>query len=242
MENQTLITKTFKEVHEELENEHMFLQKNHDIKNFQEKADFLNRVGFINSIATKLYDAIGNNHNIVEEYARKYHNQYKFIFKPQLARVCEKYNLFVRDTRYFMGDIPEKNIKEMMGFKAYINDLDIGPGNFIKNRIQWLHHFRNCFEGLDDINYKNEKVKISIKHFRENGLGHLIQIAAVKSLFHEEAFQISNSRILNEREMAAMYQVELDPIVLCQTIHGYIIITAWGDEANDELVVNQNNN
>lgn len=41
--------------------------------------------------------------------------------------------------------------------------------------------------------------------------------------------------------------VEQDPIVLCPIIHdngvnGFLIITACGDEASDELVVNQQMN
>ena len=34
----------------------------------------------------------------------------------------------------------------------------------------------------------------------------------------------------------------MDPIILFKTNHGRLIITAWGDEANDELVANQNSN
>lgn len=33
-----------------------------------------------------------------------------------------------------------------------------------------------------------------------------------------------------------------DPVVLQPIKNGYLIITAWGDEASDELVVNQINN
>ena len=57
----------------------------------------------------------------------------------------------------------------------------------------------------------------------------VVQIAAVKNLFAPSAFDKSNSRILkNDQELEAKNQVELDPIVLCETKHGYIIITAWG--------------
>lgn len=43
-------------------------------------------------------------------------------------------------------------------------------------------------------------------------------------------------------EVEPKNQVDLDPIVLCRTKHGYLIITAWGDEANDELIINENHN
>ena len=82
METQTITTKTFREVHAEIENEHLFLQQNHDIKNFYDKADFLSKIGFENSIATKLYSAIAANHDVANEYAEKYLGQYKFILNP----------------------------------------------------------------------------------------------------------------------------------------------------------------
>ena len=38
------------------------------------------------------------------------------------------------------------------------------------------------------------------------------------------------------------YENDADPIILFKTKHGRLILTAWGDEANDELVANQNLN
>lgn len=238
METQAITTKTFKEVHAEIENEHLFLQKNHDIKNFKAKADFLSKIGFENSIATKLYSAVAENHNVVNEYAQKYHGQYKFILKPQLERVCEKYNLFVRDTKLFLGDIPEKNIKDIMGFSVFVDDLPINESS----KHEWLDRYKHLVRGQNDFMGLSRSLRIPIEHFAEMRIGSLIQIAAIKSLFDEQAFAKSQARILNKTELAAKHQVELDPIVLCETKHGYIIITAWGDEANDELVVNQNHN
>lgn len=240
MENQTITTKTFKEVHAEIENEHLFLHKSHDIRNFKDKADFLGRVGFTNSIATKLYAAVAGNSNVIHDYARKYHGQYKFILKPQLERVCEKYNLFVRATNMFLGDIPEKNVKDMMGFSVYVDDLPIDRWN----HREWFSQYKHLIKGNEaaHITSMRPEPKIPIQNLREMRLGNLIQIAAIESLFDPIAFKDSRARILNRSELAAKHQVDLDPIVLCETKHGYIIITAWGDEANDELVVNQNHN
>jgi hypothetical protein len=67
-----------------------------------------------------------------------------------------------------------------------------------------------------------------------------IEIAAVQTLFTQSAFERDNSRLGNQtNELTATGQVDLDPIVMIKNYRGYIIITAWGDEANDELVVNQ---
>ena len=152
--------------------------------------------------------------------------------------MCEKYNLFVRDTNFFLGDIPEKNIKDIMGFSVFVNDLPIHE----RYREQWLKQYSHLVRGQNNFYSMQNSLRIPIEHFAEMRIGSYIQIAAIKSLFDEQAFAKSQARILNKTELAAKHQVELDPIVLCETKHGYIIITAWGDEANDELVVNQNHN
>ena len=46
--------KTFHEAHEEIEAESMLLTKQHDVKDYKSKADFLTGIGFANSIATRL--------------------------------------------------------------------------------------------------------------------------------------------------------------------------------------------
>jgi len=68
-------------------------------------------------------------------------------------------------------------------------------------------------------------------------------IAAVPSLFTAQAWARSNDRIEgNQRELSSFGKVELDPIFMLKNREGYIIITAWGDEANDELIANHNSN
>lgn len=234
-------TKTFREVHAELEAESTFLKKKRDTTQFTKKANFLKDCGFINSIATKLYDCIGYNHYVASNFETRYKGLYKFIFEPQLERVCEKYNLFVRDVQLFIADIPETNINHMMNFSLYTNDLPIGD-----RTVTWVDRIeragikiiRNEFESrisLSEIGKLSELARLDES---------IIQVAAVKEMFSPKAFEKSQSRIIRQEdvEAPAKGQVDLDPIVLCKVNGGYLIITAWGDEANDELVVNQNNN
>ena len=55
-----------------------------------------------------------------------------------------------------------------------------------------------------------------------------------------------SSRFLNyernkesiKRDEQSKFQVETDPIVLFKVNGGYLIVTAWGDEANHDFVVN----
>jgi hypothetical protein len=236
-------TKTFIEVHAELEAESTFIKKKHDIGDFKGKADFLTQCGFTNSIATKLYSDIAYRPFDPENYERKYGGIYKFIFESQLERVCEKYDLYVRRVNQFIGDIPEKNIKEMMKFKVYLQDLPIKIPNEAWLNTYEINVIPNSFNPAagSQINLSNVGKIEAISASRNRVI---IQIAAVKKMFSEEAFKESQARIIENEgyEPPPKNKVELDPIVLCKVKGGYLVITAWGDEANDELVVNQNNN
>jgi hypothetical protein len=248
-------TKTFKEVHADLEHEQIFLQQNHDVSNFKKKADFLSSIGFQNSIATKLYSSIAENNHFFRDYEKKYFGLYKFLLEPQIERICEKYNLYVRDLQYFLGDIPEDNIIQIMNFSVCLDDIkdyhlfytnnDFNPYQqnklvvnslpmFIKNNMEHL-----ILTGYSDyLTARPEQVRIPITSFKRFGLTNLLTIASVESLLSPNAFLNSRNRIESKPELAPKHKVELDPIVLFKTAHGYLVITAWGDEANDELVAN----
>ena len=230
----TIPVKTFKEVHEELEQESIFLQKNHNIDDFNFKAEFLKTIGFTNSIATKLYSGIVNSSNHIEHYNENYKGIYKFIIPAQLERICEKYNLYIRNLNFFLGDIPEKNIKDIINFSIDINDLDINDYYIEQITNNFRFRWSNTKIDLATLFETYSKLKINISSN--------LQIAAVENLFSSEAFKHSKERIINNAEIAPKFTVNLDPIVLFKVKHGYLIITAWGDEANDELVVNTNLN
>ena len=302
-------TFTFREVHAELEMENSLLLKEHNIEDFSQKSKFLNKIGFTNSKATKMYQAIVESDDYRKEFNIRYHGMYKFILKEQLERVCEKYNLFVRDLRFFAGDIPEKNIKDMMNFRVAIDDLIYFP-DWLIQRVM-MKNLENVKEGLDDTLVENldfydgikvkdlthatlskisrkrrpeierliksaigiefsQKIqlnevqdtldmifdKIANTYFsgnkrmlaentrmyrnRDSSWVANIEIAAVKTLFTNDAFSSDSSRLgTQQNELVATGQVDLDPIVMIKNYRGYIIITAWGDEANDELIVNQ---
>ncbi len=284
---------TFKEVHKELEMENNLLLKEHNVEDFAVKSNFLTSVGFTNSKATKMYQAIVSSEEYRKDFNRRYNGLYKFILTEQLERVCEKYNLYVRPLEFF-ADIPEKNIKDMMDFKFYIEDLIFIPDSVLMHyldssritlmydsnlvspydaKLDYVKENRKTLTKsvLEDLKLNTTKrfslseikdisnnivAKIVNKYYSGNS-SHFsstfrsrrvniiegLQIAAVENLFTPQAFQKSKSRILeNEAELIPTGQVDLDPIVMLKNNMGYIIITAWGDEANDELVANQNLN
>jgi len=315
MEIETALpTVSFKEVHEELENESLFLKNIQEggTGEYTEKGNFLGSIGFDNSIATKMYKAISTKAYRISEYEKEYHGLYRFILEPQLERVCEKYNLFVRPLGFFCGDIPAENIKHMQDFKLKFTHLPDGYQVYINNLIEYSlmsdHEHKMSF-GLENISHSSEhgrgqyaeylatqpdtsrerlrqilghdwqqkikaqsseislrvkskvnQLKIDMKELvnldkmmaawgvqATNGVdknNNRMVIAAIKDLFLEDAFATTTKRIDKGEfaEPVAKQQVDMDPIVMYETNDGYLIITAWGDEANDDLVANAKNN
>jgi len=248
MEDTIVIKKTFKDVHQDIDNEFIFLKQNHNTQDFRKKGDFLSNVGFKNSIATRLYKAISENPFKAQEYERKYFGQYKFLLKPQLERLCEKYDLYVRNPEFFLGDIPEKNVKDIMDFKVDISDLSNFSGLSYQKQMELietikknLNIFSNEFNKCEYEAHLDIPIEYIRRIDRELNIN-TIQIAAVKKLFDEKAFATSSARILDMPELEPIHKVELDPIVLCEVNGGYIVVTAWGDEANDELLFDQKQN
>lgn len=119
-----------------------------------------------------------------------------------------------------------------MNFKICIDDLPIGE----EYRRRLIGQFIGSSHSMM---FERKSPMIKIQDFAKFQLSGLIEIASIKSLFSDKAFEKSNDRIIGELEIEPKNQVDLDPIVLCRTKHGYLIITAWGDEANDELVLNE---
>ena len=240
-----IVKKTFKDVHQDIDNEFIFLKQNHNTQDFRKKGDFLIKVGFKNSIATRLYKAISDNPYRAQEYEKKYFGQYKFLLKPQLERLCEKYDLYVRTPEFFLGDIPEKNFSDIMGFKVDIRDLPNFDHLSYEKQLEIVRNIKKSLNIYDPLNENYHHFNLSIEHIRgmDRELNiNTIQIAAVKKLFDEKAFEKSDARILGMPELEPIHQVELDPIVLCEVNGGYIVVTAWGDEANDELLFDQKQN
>lgn len=271
---------SFKVVHDDIFNESNFLEREHDTQQFASKARLLQQAGFVSSIATKLYDQLSSKANELKVHNQKYKGTHKLLLEPQLERVCEKYDLYVRKPEFFIGDIPVKNVRDISEFWVYLSDIIDVKSICEKQLSQILQKLREspyqedheraklmnitqteCYCNYCWLSTKetyNPKLnnnsdlfkvdpKITISELKnvcsafklENNF---IEIAAVSELFSEEAFSVSKSRIINTPELKPIGSVESDPIILFKTRLGRIIVTAWGDESNDELVTNSSNN
>lgn len=151
----------------------------------------------------------------------KYQSMYplnKFITKDEAKSVCEKYNLYIGDVPFFKGFVPERNLAEMERFVS-----NYGLVQYFKRVMNGPYHDS---ELVDKHEYENQTP----------GFLYYEHTPIFKIMAPENQFHITNSMRKVGREIID------DPIVLLPVTEGYIVITAWGDEASDPIIVNEGNN
>jgi len=170
----------------------------------------------------------------LEFFSRTY-PQYKFITADAVKDICDKYGLVLGTVSDFIGEIPEKNLKEMEAFKinpedeCYALEMKTSMGRtIIDSKLITYKDFISCEKqyrghGGYGVRWVEKVIKVS----RE--------IVAPVKYFNMERKAVKGHQIIDD-----------DPIVLHPVCYNgekyYLVETAWGPEASDETVVNQRMN
>lgn len=184
---------------------------------------------------------------LVNYYKREYPFN-KFITEEQVKSICYKYNLVCGDVDRFKGFVPEKNLRQIESFKLKDNDkvkyMVTGiNGEFyiskddIKENIQnYLNQFFDTYVEFSsgDINVKGGDAKFGRNAKVKKESPKLKICAPIKDM------DISGLELKDGYKLEKKFIP--DPVVLQPVKGGYLILTAWGDEASDPLVVNEINN
>lgn len=179
----------------------------------------------------------------INYFSFKYPN-YKFITEKSVEKICAKYNLVYGAIDRYIGTVPDKNLKHIEDFRVLEDDE-------CHQHAEWYSDFRIGKFG-ESKNYQTAEVTKKAQERRKDHLHYMMQshgktvidmkcpleIAAPSKDFNMEGMEVKGHKI-SKIEMP-------DPIVLKPVIFNnqkhYLIVTAWGIEAGDELVVNANHN
>ncbi len=151
-----------------------------------------------------------------------YKHQYpfsRFIDQESVKIVCEKYGLLLTFVRDYIAEIPEKNQNEIIKFR--VKRKDTREPSEMYSITQAIFNIRGIWDYSD---------------FSES--------------YHNEMLPLQNALIIAPAHKLDVYGKEVeghivkikDPIVLQPVTYGYLIVSSWGLEAGDELVVNSINN
>jgi hypothetical protein len=205
------------------------------------------------------------------EYYRVHYPNNKYITAEEVKKICEKYGLLLGDASNYIGDVPEKNLGEIERFRLRKEDwtekaLSYGFGSFTMEMFSSLwssqylgiasaksrrsgvlsDYYRRVNEGIGLITlpptYADEQPKIDygysvgVDPYKKEEPSKeteqaAFKICAPKKDFNTAGYEVKDGHIL-------VY----DPVVLQPVKEGFLIVTAWGAEASDELVINHNQN
>ncbi len=165
--------------------------------------------------------------------------QYKFITEKSVEKICKKYNLVYGAIDRYIGTVPDKNLKHIEDFKVLNDDecflneyISYGFGEerrFGKKYITHTEHERN--KNFDNIRFMTTS-------YKEINMKSPLEIAAPIKDFNMKGLEVKNYKI---SKIEIPDPIVLKPVIFKSQKH-YLIVTAWGLEAGDELVVNHNHN
>jgi hypothetical protein len=192
------------------------------------------------------------------EYYKMNYPLNKFITEDQVQKICEKYNLVYGAITRYTGFIPDKNLKEIESWKG-LKDVDnifaVVRDRSGNNDIDYL--MENDFINKEAIERFKKVNDYDFAIYSDRSKSHLLKNVVVGTYepfakifkYDKENFIIAaplkDMKIDNTEEVKNYKIVKKhipDPVVMCRCKGGFLILTAWGDEASDPLVVNEINN
>lgn len=184
----------------------------------------------------------------INYFSFKYPN-YKFITEDSVKKICEKYSLVYGAIDKYIGSVPDKNLQHIENFKVLEDDecyveekffrgvfLSDGERSFnkkYKTHAQWTEE-QNPTTTKGDYLMRHMMLRMSDPYTRVIDMKCPLEIAAPLKDFDMKNAEVKDFKIS---------KIEIpDPVVLKPVIFNnekyYLIVTAWGLEAGDELVVN----
>ncbi len=248
----------------------LLLAQANEILNDHTNAEILNKglklqhLGFVSAQTTKesaeLQVVREKNAGVakaVREFKMLYPNN-KFISAEDVQRICKKYNLFQGPVEAFKAHVPDKNMEEIAQFSSKNNIFgykfksvqfryESDRRDHGKEVAKFLQHyiFSNQSE-YDAREVIGQNTSCSTTVPRDAYGVSKLTICAPEKDFTTKG--LNRNWLTRTIESATKITVSVapDPVVLYpvayQGVSGYIIVTAWGDEANDPLIFNEQKN
>jgi len=239
-----------------------------DKQDLIDKCERLKKLGFTNTKEVKeaelelkrleeLKKENENKKNLIDaiNYFTVRYPSYKFITEDSVRKICDKYGLVYGAVDRYLGTVPDKNLKHIEEFKvmeedeAWIYERGYNSsfgGKHIstheisskKERLAEKERARKEYEALS-LDYKMQlgMMRMSSGYGRQDFTVDMecpLEIAAPQKDFNMSGMEVKDFKL---RKIEIPDPVVLKPVVFNKTKY-YLIVTAWGEEASDEIVVN----
>ena len=229
------------------------------------KAERLKALGFEASSEVAKIEPIQKKVAISKEqielvhYYKKEYPFNKFIVEEQVKEICHKYNLVFGDVTRYTGFVPEKNLVEIERFKLKETekdfvcltnkDITISANNVkIVRSGDYYHIWRKGFNRYETSSFQSNDGIVFYGRDRGNNFGvqdtDFIMNLVLSSGCMKICAPVKDMNIsgLELKEGYKLIKKHIpDPVVLQPVKGGYLIVTAWGDEASDPIIQNELN-
>lgn len=242
----TMVHKEFESAGEKLYQEALSIINSSRLLN-EEKVQRLKKLGFSASKEVTDAEEVLNkrklNKELVERiaYFKTNYPLNKFITEDQVKEICGKYGLIYGKISQYTGFIPENKLRDIEKFKLSKRDRP------------WLYKFGNTWFAWEkliepnmygphmgwyeyNIKYYKPSIDVGVPDNNYTKYGELEFVIAAPA----KDFNITNRDEI--KEFKIMNKPVPDPVVLAPVNGGYLIVTAWGDEASDPIIQNEINN
>lgn len=161
--------------------------------------------------------------DLIMYYKRKYPLN-KFITEEQVKTICFKYGLVCGEVSRFKGFLPEKNLNEIERFRVDKKDA---------RKSAWSIGTYSSYIGQELDDDGEQAIKWETLFKKEEREMSLRICAPLKDM------DTKGMKLVDGYKLKPHIP---DPVVLKAVTGGWLIVTAWGDEASDPIVVNEINN
>jgi hypothetical protein len=193
------------------------------------KGERLLKLGFINSTKAKQSEEtlrkkkeVETKAKLIEYYKFHYPNQ-KFITREQVAEINKKYGLVCVTADCYKMDIPEKNLREIEAFS-----LKEGDEVYNVHISNWKFTQTYNFQPKGTWSHPDADIHVSEEPF-------YISCPPSEAIIKRGYSVREDGFVLKDKEIK-------DPIVLKPVNGGFLIVSKWGLEASDEIVINERMN
>ena len=161
------------------------------------------------------------------EHYHQYYPQNPFLSEKQVKKICEKYGLVYAEASLYRGEIPERVMNLLTGFKVRNRDLSI-QGRRIVDTLSWI-------QGPEDRSLNtlpDKQIAEVVGGYRKvyrKGEAERAKTTQYYVIAKEGEFQ--SSSVQSAVENFEFKLIDPDPIVLARVNCGFLVVAAWGEEA-----------
>lgn len=164
---------------------------------------------------------------------RQWYPQNSFVTEEQVEQICRRYGLVMGEASSFIGDMPEKNQRELVAFKCLPEDKQYrvgwslySPNGYPSSYKQWLEEQKRLEVEYPQIGIPTTMGLMQATHSQQSDTKPINTFNVVAKL---DQFKMERNTIVQSDYRL----VDADPIVLFPVLGGYLVVTAWGDESKD---------